>query len=145
MNLELNFLKKQDKNFLMSTLCTFLKVSKDDIKNYMRLPARKERKLIDYHYDYDEKEQFKTFLNLWIDDSLVINKHPVRLAMDLNLKIRDHVLLSFYDLRELDTFLLLSPGNDKYEVIVESPEGENEGTNWVDFEKIELLNDLQIP
>lgn len=145
MNLQVNFLKKQDKNALMNILCDLLKVSKEDTKNYMQLSGKKENKIIDYYYDYDEKEQFKTFLDLWIDESLVINKHPVRLAMDINMRIRDYVLLSFYDLKELDTFLLLSPENDKYEVIVESPEDDNGGTNWVDFEKIELLKNLEVP
>jgi hypothetical protein len=145
MNLQVNFLKKQDEKILITILCDLLKVSKADIKNYMQLTDRKEPKLIEYNYDYDEKEQFKTFLDLWIDDSLVINKHPVRLAIDMNRKVRDYVLLSFYDLRELDTFLLLSPENDTYEVIVESPEEGNGGTNWVDFEKMDLLKGLQIP
>ena len=95
MNLQVNFLKKQNEKTLINILCDLLEISKEDFKNYMQISDRKESKLVSYTCDYDEKEQFKTFLDLWMDDIYFVNKHPVRLAIDLNTRIQDYVLLSF--------------------------------------------------
>jgi hypothetical protein len=143
----LNFLllKEHSEKHVIYTISIVMNVDVEKVSNYMYYDEGNLPREVEYSYIMDKKEQFKTTVELWLEEELVKDRHPIRIMIQLNKLLEDYILVDFNGLKKSDGLLLISPESNLYETDIEEPNEGYEGTNWINFDKIKPLNNLVVP